>query len=243
MRKFFYITALFIWILSACKKDPKSADASVTPNSFLSDRAYNKLKVEIQSVSGFEPDPQTINNIQAFLITHLNKSGGIEIVKSTIASPGKNLVSLEDIKAIETSKRTLHTGGKTLTAYLLFIDAEYYENSGGSKVLGIAYGNSSMVVFQKTVKSLSGGLSQPSRTTLESTVANHEFGHILGLVGRGTPVTSAHQDQSNGAHCDDSSCLMYWAAETSDIVANLLGNSIPGLDQNCKNDLKSNGGK
>jgi predicted Zn-dependent protease len=243
MRTFFYSITLCIWLLPACKKDPKQVNASIDPYSFLSGYDYDKLRVEIQSVSGYEPDAQTINNIHALLITHLNKPAGIEMVKTTIASPGKNLISLDDIRRIESEHRTLYTEGKTLTAYLLFVDADYYENSGNSKVLGLAYGNTSMVVFEKTVRSYSGGLAQPSRVTLESTVGEHEFGHILGLVGRGTPVTSPHQDKPRGAHCINSSCLMYFTAETSDIVANLLGNTIPVLDQNCKNDLKANGGK
>lgn len=64
-----------------------------------------------------------------------------------------------------------------------------------------------------------------------------------GLVNKGTALTSLHQDGVHGKHCSNSGCLMYYEAETSDIINNLLGDPIPSLDQNCINDLKANGGK
>ena len=43
-----------------------------------------------------------------------------------------------------------------------------------------------MVIFGKTIHDNSGALGQTSRTKLESTVLDHEFGHILGLVDIGS---------------------------------------------------------
>ncbi len=88
-----------------------------------------------------------------------------------------------------------------------------------------------------------GGLAQPSRAAAETAVINHEFGHLLGLVNNGTPMIGDHQDEPHGKHCDNSKCLMYYAAETSDLLANLLTGAVPGLCVNCENDLKGNGGK
>ena len=73
---------------------------------------------------------------------------------------------------------------------------------------------------------------------------NHEFGHILGLVNNGTPVQSDHHDTANGAHCDVEDCLMYWQAETSGGLGDLVGmSSPPPLDPQCIDDLQANGGK
>ena len=72
---------------------------------------------------------------------------------------------------------------------------------------------------------------------------NHEFVNILGLVNNGTTPQSTHQDTPHGAHCSDDTCLMYYQADTSDMISNLLGGKIPELDAACLADLKANGGK
>jgi hypothetical protein len=242
MRNFIKYSFLILIVAMACRKDEVVNDR-VTPDNFLSDKKYEKLIVEIQYVSGYAPTAETVENLRTFLQQRLNKSGGITIVQNEIASPGKLSYSIDDIKNIEYANRSQNTNKKTLTAYFFFADGHYAGNSGSSKVLGIAYGGSSMVIFEETIKEYSGGVTQPAVSTLETTVVNHEFGHILGLVNNGTSMHVAHQDSANGRHCDNQNCLMYYTAETSDIVANLLGSGIPGLDANCINDLRVNGGK
>lgn len=234
---------IIITSISGCKKDEFARNDSVSPNDFLSGKKYEKLIVEIQYVTGYQPTTATVDNLKAFLQQRLNKPGGITIVQNAISSPGKTSFSIDDIKAVEKEYRTQHTSKKTLTAYFFFADADYASNSGSSKVLGIAYGNSSMVIFEKTIKDYSGGITQPPITTLETTVINHEFAHILGLVNNGTPVQSTHQDVAHGKHCNNANCLMYYTAETSDIVSNIIGGNILTLDGNCINDLIANGGK
>ncbi|MCB0395390.1 MAG: membrane metalloprotease [Flavobacteriales bacterium] len=225
-----------------CRKD-KNIEKNVSAQSFLSGDDFTKLNVEVQYVTGFAPTAATIANLKSFLEKYLNKPGGIAIVQTEVSSSGKSVYTIDDVKAIETAHRSQKTDGSTLTAYFLFADGDYAGNAGSSKVLGIAYGNSSMVIFEKTIRDFSGGLTQPSVTTLESAVVHHEFGHILGLVNNGTPMQTAHQDAANGKHCDDKNCLMYYATETSDVVANLVGGTIPELDSRCAADLKANGGK
>ena len=230
-------------VITGCSKDEIKADNKVNPEHFLSDDKYEKLIVEIQYVSGYAPSSTSVNNLKTFLEERLHKPGGISIVQTAISSPGKSIYTMDDIRAIEESNRTQHTNGKTLTAYFFFADGDYAGNSGSSKVLGIAYEGSSMVIFEKTVKDHSGGLTQPPVATLESTVLLHEFGHILGLVNNGTSMQAAHQDEAHGHHCNNQNCLMYYTAETTDILANLTGGNVPGLDQKCIDDLRANGGK
>ena len=242
-----FLTCSFLTILLAatgCHKESVSvSNNNIVPNDFLSDKKYDKLVVEIQYVSGNAPAAATLDNLQTFLQQRLNKSSGISITQNAIPSPGKTAYSLDDVQNIEKASRTQTTNDKTLTAYFLFVDGDYASNSGNSKVLGFAYGSSSMTIFEKTIKGLSGGIGQPTVTVLESTVLLHEFGHILGLVNNGTPMQAAHQDVPHGKHCDDQNCLMYYTVETSDVVANLVGAGIPALNTSCLNDLKSNGGK
>jgi hypothetical protein len=240
--KRFYILIFLIVCLSSCKKD-KDVIVTGTPADYLSSAVYDCLVVEIVYVEGMRPAQNTINNLGAFLRNLLHKPGGIEFTEKQITSPGKSVYSFEDIRNIEAGNRSLFTEGKTLTAYILFTDGEYAENTANSKILGIAYGASSMAVFEKTIKEYSGGLTQPSETTVETSVTNHEFGHILGLVNNGIKPVSGHQDLAHGKHCDNKDCLMYFATETSDFIKNVLNNQVPVLDDNCVNDLRSLGGR
>lgn len=219
------------------------ATITVTPNSFLSDQQYDQLVVEIGYIEGFQPKAESVNNLKMFLEGLLKKPAGITIVQNKVESPGKSTYSLDDLIELQKANRTQLTKDKTLTAYFFFADGDYAGNSGNSKVLGIAYGGSSMVIFEKTIKEFSGGVTQPAVTTLESTVIHHEFAHILGLVNNGTSMQVHHQDEPHGRHCNDKNCLMYYTAETSDIVGNLVGGNIPKLDARCLSDLKANGGK
>ena len=100
-----------------------------------------------------------------------------------------------------------------------------------------------MSILGKTIHDNSGGIGQASRTKLETTVLEHEFAHILGLVDSGSTMQTNHKDAAHGNHCNNTNCLMYYASETTDILGVLLTGSIPVLDANCKADLTANGGK
>lgn len=219
------------------------AESRIIPNDFLSDKNYEKLIVEVLYVKGFQPKAASVNNLQAFLEQRLIKPGGITIVEREISSPGKTAYSIADLRDIEKTHRSQTSTTETLTAYFFFADKDYAGNSGDAKVLGVAYGSSSMAIFEKTVQDFSGGLTQPAVSTLESTVIHHEFAHILGLVNNGTAMQAAHQDEAHGRHCNNKKCLMYYAAETSDIAGLLTGGNVPQLDASCIADLQGNGGR
>jgi len=245
-----YTKHFLCWILTAgmlfslsCKKEKNTLDSKIKPNDFLSNTNFDQLIVEIQCVNGFEPTSGTIDNLKLFLQQRLNKTAGVTVMVTHISSPGKSVLSLEEVKNIESNHRTQKTHDRVLTAYFLFADADYASNSGNAKVLGVAYGNTSMVIFEKTIRDFSGGLGKPSATTLESTVCFHEFGHILGLTNNGTSMQTQHQDEANGKHCNQKDCLMYFSVENSDIVSSLIGGTIPALDAQCLADLRANGGK
>jgi hypothetical protein len=64
----------------------------------------------------------------------------------------------------------------------------------------------------------SSGLSNIQRYVEQSTLV-HELGHAIGLVNNGVPLVSAHQDGPHGAHCTDTSCVMYWQNEGASAMA------------------------
>lgn len=202
---------------------------------------YKSLTVEVVYVSGYEPTVETINNLTSFLQQRLYKPGGISVSKKEISSPDLAPYSITDLQEVEDNHRSTFNDGNQLTAYAFFADGNFAESDN---VLGVAYRNTSVALFAKRIDELSGGLGQPSSTLLESTVTHHEFGHMMGLVNVGTPPQSDHQDEAHGKHCDVEECLMYYTAETGDVVSNLVGlGSVPELDSQCIADLQANGGK
>jgi hypothetical protein len=212
-------------------------------HDLLSADAFVRLVVQVQYVEGAGPTQQGLAHLEAFLNARLNKPGGIEIRRDEdpIGPATGRTYSAADIRALEQEHRTEYTRGDTLAAYLIFVDGEYTQ----ANVLGIAYNNTSTALFGQKIQQNTGGIGQPQRVTVEGTVANHEFGHIMGLVNNGSDMQEPHQDPNpeHGRHCDDSRCLMYYAVRTTDFLANLIGAGPPGLDQNCIDDLRANGGK
>ena len=207
---------------------------------FLTDVKYDHLVVEVQYVAGFRPTDAALQALGTFLNARLNKGGGIEVrLGAAIPSPGKATYSDSDIRAFEKQHRTVYTTGSTLAAWMIFLDGA---SADGANVLGIAYNNTSMAVFNQQIMNHTGGALGPRQDVVEATVAEHEFGHLLGLVNNGTAMLAEHQDAPNGKHCDNPNCLMYYQIESSDFISNLVG-GVPPLDQHCLDDLKANGGK
>jgi hypothetical protein len=255
--KTFILLLAPVFIFSSCDKDSLEPTAS-NPNpkgilnkkavgesarDLLSSEKYSKIIVEIQSAQGFDPSAEAVSNLKAWIEKTMNKPGGVIIKQSSIPAPGKTSYSVSDIAAIEQQHRKEYTRPDTIAVYFFLTDSKYSEDTNNSKVLGVAYRNTSMALFERTIKDLSGGIGQPPRAKLETVVMEHEFGHILGLVNAGTPMQQQHQDAPHGRHCTNTNCLMHYTMETGSVVQNILGGTIPTLDQNCINDLKANGGK
>lgn len=240
------LVSLLITVLlfGSCKKRHEYLNNRVVPHDFLSSGTFEELVVEIDYVSGYEPDGEAINKVVTFLQSRLNKPAGISIVKNSIPAWEATSYSINDLFDMEKKYRGEITKNKKLTAYVLFLDKEYAGDGGNNtKTLGIMYGSSSMALFENVIRTYGGGIAQPKVSDLEASVFEHEFGHVLGLTNNGTPMQTNHQDNAHGGHCNNKKCLMYYTAETSDIISNILGEGIPQLDENCLADLKANGGK
>ena len=219
--------------------DANNKVVGAAAKDLLSASNYTSVKIEIQYMPGFQPDAAAVNNLTAFINSLINKTAGVTVVQTQIAASGKATLTLSEIGQIEKDNRTAYTSGSQLGVYFLYTDGGYEQ----ANVLGVAYRNTSMSILGKTIHDNSGAIGQTSRTKLETTVLEHEFGHILGLVNLGSAMQTNHQDGAHGSHCNNANCLMYYQSETTDVLGFLLTGSIPTLDANCKADLIANGGK
>ncbi len=251
MNRFFLLLLLLLVGFSSCRKDSKRKinkhhrqSVGSWSDEILSDGKYEKLVIQIIYMTGYKPTDAAVANLKTLLESRCNKKGGVSMVYKEIAAQGKTSYSISDVKDIEDDERSEFTYKKTIAITFIFLDGQSAENEGSSVVLGQAYFNTSMVIYEKSIHENSDDFIEPERYKLETMVMNHEIGHILGLVNLGSTMINNHQDASYGAHCINEDCLMYWEAETGSAVANLVGNSpIPVFDANCLADLKANGGK
>jgi predicted Zn-dependent protease len=242
---------LFVLLVAGCSKskdayvnNPGASDFHNRPvgasaNEILSSSRYSSLKIEVQYMTGYPPDAAALSHLQNTLAALVNKPVGISIVTKEIPASSKTVLSINDIIDIEKNNRTAFTTGSELAVCILYTNGTYTDGN----VLGVAYKNTSVAVFGKTIYDNSGGIGQASRTKLEATVLEHELGHLLGLVDLGSPMQAGHKDAAHGNHCNNSNCLMYYASETRDILGFLITGNIPSFDTNCRADLHANGGK
>ncbi|MFI5131292.1 MAG: hypothetical protein ACHQFX_14920 [Chitinophagales bacterium] len=242
---------LILSILVGCSKkdssyvnNPSASDLHNKPvgasaGDLLASSKYTAVKVEVQYMTGFQPDAGALNHMQSVLSGLVNKPLGISIVTREIPASSNTVLSVNDVIEIEKNNRTAFTSGSELALYVLYTNGNYTENN----VLGVAYRNTSVVLFGKKIQDNSGAVGQASRTKLVATVGEHEIGHLLGLVDIGSPMQTNHKDVAHGNHCNNSSCIMYYASETSDILGFLITGNIPSFDANCLADLHANGGQ
>ncbi|MDN3668770.1 hypothetical protein QWY93_05455 [Echinicola jeungdonensis] len=222
--------------IRAAKRAP-----GVSANDLLSANDFNSVQLEIQYMEGFRPTEEMVDKLGNFLIGLVNKPLGIEVIVQEIGGLDQEKYSVQEIRQIEDENRTAYNVGEKLGVYVLILDGYFDEDTGTEYSLGVTHRNTSVALMGKRIFENSGGFGKPSRGKLESTVMQHEIGHLLGLVDLGTPMVIDHLDEDYPGHCDNEDCLMYWAVQTR--IINLREDVIPGLGENCLNDLRANGGK
>lgn len=205
----------------------------------LSDQVYKSLVVEIDYMKGYKPRQRTLDNLRNFLETYLNKPKGISIVLHEVASTTSDSLSMSDVAGFEDKNRNRFVHQDKTSIYILFTDGVH----PGGRILGMAYQNTSAVVYGKEIRKHSSVAGRLKREELETAVLLHEIGHLIGLVNKGSESQADHVDPSFHDHCTNKNCLMYHSVETKSLSSILLKGSIPVLDSRCIEDLIANGGR
>lgn len=248
--------AFFVMTFTSCTKETKDKpienginkatnqlNTGQSANDFLSAENYTRIEIEILYVKNYRLSSQTITNFKNFIAARLNKPEGIIVSEREVEPTGFAPYSIDEIVNLENLYRSKYNNTNIVTLYVFCADGKAETDTNNSFTLGTAYRNTSFVLYENTIQQNSGGLAQPSRVNLETTVLLHEFCHLLGLVNLGSPMVNAHQDTAHGKHCNNQDCLMNWEVENEGAINMLFGGSIPELDINCLNDLIANGGK
>jgi len=255
MKKFLFVVMAIV--LLGCESDDDSNTESNSGNNnnanlqgtgesaeeLLRDTNFDQLEVEFLYVNSARPESASLTNLKIFLEQRLNKPNGIRFTERNITDSTGSDYTIEEIVELEQDNRTSFTRDNTVAVSIIVADQPNERDEGNSVVLGSAYRNTSLVIYQSTIERFSGGVGQPSRVNLESTVYNHEFGHLLGLVNIGTPLQSDHEDPDNERHCNVEGCLMFFEINGGNILDMMNMTSIPELDPQCLADLQANGGR
>ena len=251
-RNYLFFFSLFLLLFLGCSKDRDDVASAASPNNrvlgtsandFLADDVFRSLKIEILYVEGFAPSTAALESLITFLQKYTKKPEGITIVKSAIVSPQSEPFTTTQVRELEDSHRTVFNRGDRLGVFIFFANTKSAKQEENKLILGTAYRNTSMVIFEKTVQELSKSSLVPE-ATIEATAMKHEFGHLFGLVNIGSPSQIDHEDTENDSHCTLESCLM--AAEIafgSGTVKLLKQEENIEFGKDCLLDLQANGGK
>ena len=235
-------------------------------SDILSNDNFSSLLIEIAYVEGFRPTAEAMNNFETYLRDRTFKE---DIVTQylPLPSPNQEDLTIQEVANLEEENRTAFTSGDTLAIYIYFADAPDEEDDfdSGLVTLGSVYRNTSMVIYEETIRNLASRSVLVTTADLETGTLNHEFGHLFGLVNIGTPSVNDHEDvllDDNGDpvldsagnpvgnnHCDVAGCLMRAELEFGGGLMGMLesraarGLSVPSLDAECILDLQANGGR
>ncbi|CAL67361.1 hypothetical protein [Christiangramia forsetii] len=250
----FFFAATFI--LSCSKDSPnRSGDGSIdrtanlkslgsSASDLLNDATFTSLNIEIVYVEGNRPTEEGINLFRNFLQSRIYKPDGIKINLRSANSSGKAPFTIEEIVDIEKEERTSYNVGDEIAVWIYFADGSNEKDTNEKFVLGSAFRNTSMVIYERTIREFANRTGAPNRATIEAATLNHEFSHLFGLVNLGTTPVTDHEDPENDGHCIVDGCLMRSSIEFGSGVVNIIdGSGIPTLDDACIQDLQSIGGR
>jgi len=99
MNRFLY-GLILLFVLASCAKDDDSNElgrlgatnrlsTGDSARDFLTEDHFTAIVMEVVYVDNFPPSDAALDNLSEFINNHCYKSGGVEILKRAIPSPGK----------------------------------------------------------------------------------------------------------------------------------------------------------
>ncbi len=261
----FYIVVIVI--LAGCSSDSTDEGNPIPPtpnvdisgnllnvgdsaNDILSNDNFDRIVVELAFATGLGPDQEAVDKFLDFLRRHTFKEN-IEIRTITVEPSGEPELTLDQIVELETQNRTVFNDGRTLGIYIYFADGPSANDNEdeGSVTLGAVYRNTSMVIYESTIRRLTRNSNVVTPALVEAATLTHEFGHLFGLVNLGTPAINDHEDPDAENHCNVPGCLMRaelaFGPAMMDTLEELMVNglALPQLDPECVLDIQANGAR
>jgi hypothetical protein len=184
--------------------------------------------IEIDAVSGLTPYAESSTFVVSWLTDVIDKPEGIAVeAGETLAALGSDYEwTFDTLNSFAQQHATDDAAGPP-RIQVLAVDGRYGPDDGSGTVLGLAWGNRFVALFEDTIRGrcqggLIGALEQDVCKVAERNVWAHELGHTLGLVDNGIPMVTEHRDPAHGQHDVREGCLMYWAYDGPQVFDTLL---------------------
>ena len=176
----------------------------------LTNDDYDELLIEYDYVQNFAPNYTAINKFDSILREYTDKE--------EITHQMGDVISYQDTKPVynegyltylEDRYRQEETRDNTLVIYVLYLNGEW-EKEG---VLGLSYRGTNIVIFKEMIMTSAARSTNLDYSSIETSVLIHEWGHLIGLVGRG--YDSEHEDHEYPHHCNQEAgrCVMAASVE------------------------------
>lgn len=209
------------------------------------------LRFELDAVQGLSPDASTLEYLGAFVERALDKPDGIAFdADETLAPRGpEHAWTFDELDAFSRQHASDDADGP-VSIHVVFVDGSYASAEDGGTVLGLAWGERYIALFQDAIRSgcsggLLGAVSSEACEIAERNVWAHELGHVIGLVDNGLSLQTDHRDADHGRHDVSEGCLMYWAYDRPAMFDVLLSRLDSGQStdvdfcENCWADLNA----
>ncbi|MFW6141047.1 MAG: hypothetical protein ACOC53_00630 [Candidatus Saliniplasma sp.] len=176
----------------------------------LTNDDYDELVIEYDYVQNFAPDFTAVNVFDDILKEYTDKEeithemGDVIPVQDT-----KSVYNERDMDYFEGKYRDEETEGDTLVIYVLYLNGRWKDE----EVLGLSYRGTNMVLFMETIMKSAERSTNLEHVSIETSVLIHEWGHLIGLVGR--DYDSEHESTEYPHHCtqEDGRCVMAASVE------------------------------
>ncbi|NND15304.1 MAG: hypothetical protein HKN89_03140, partial [Eudoraea sp.] len=124
-------------------------------HDLLANTNFSDLLIEIGYVEGFRPTAAAISNFEDFLRDRTFKQN-ITVQYLSLDSPNEETLTLQEVADLEAVNRTAYNLGNTLAIYIYFADAPADTDNEEQNLvtLGSVYRNTSMVIYESTVRDL-----------------------------------------------------------------------------------------
>jgi hypothetical protein len=198
------------------------------------------LVVEIDWITGCMPSVRTQEGIREFLERYAKPARGVHLVLDEeigelapgVPIPGDRRLSGLQIHELARQHRNLVSQGGAESIYLLFIPHSAPDASGHGERGQAFVAESFAVIAADQVRGQ--GFLAIDGSEVERFVAQHELGHLLGLVSNGS--------HEHAAHCTNPTCIMYAQPDLRAVLANwwraFSGRLPTELDADCERDLE-----
>jgi hypothetical protein len=209
------------------------------------------LRFELDAAPGLSPYASSLDYLGALVDRVLDKPDGIAFeVDETLPPAGsEHAWTFEELDAFARQHARDDSEGP-VSIHVLFVDGSYASSEDGGTVLGLAWGQRYIALFQDAIRSgcsggLLGSLSTEACEIAERNVWAHEVGHVIGLVDNGLLPQTDHRDVEHGRHDVSDGCLMYWAYDRPAMFDALLSRLDSGQSadvdfcENCWADLSA----